>query len=143
MSKKMNEALAKISNGASDSYWIEHVKYVVENRAWLKKSAIIAMRVLDALDAQKLSQKEVAERMGVSPQQISKIVKGHENLTLETITKLEAALSVQLILETANSNEWAEKDTEKEDEWVVREKKGEWVRNKKNSNEDDKVDDVK
>ena len=35
--------------------------------------------------------------MGVSPQHISKIVKGQENLTLETITKLESALNVILV----------------------------------------------
>jgi ribosome-binding protein aMBF1 (putative translation factor) len=35
--------------------------------------------------------------MKVSPQQINKIVKGQENLTLETISKLEIALNIQLI----------------------------------------------
>lgn len=35
--------------------------------------------------------------MGVSPQQISKIVKGNENLTLETIVKLEKCLGAKLI----------------------------------------------
>lgn len=50
----------------------------------------------------KLSQKQLAERMDVSPQQISKIVKGQENLTLETISNLEIALGIQIIDERAN-----------------------------------------
>jgi transcriptional regulator with XRE-family HTH domain len=43
------------------------------------------------------SQKQLAENMKVSAQQINKIVKGKENLTLETISKLENALGIVLI----------------------------------------------
>jgi len=35
--------------------------------------------------------------MGVSPQYVSKIVKGQENLTLETIDKKELALNVKIL----------------------------------------------
>jgi transcriptional regulator with XRE-family HTH domain len=35
--------------------------------------------------------------MGVSPQYINKVVRGKENLSLETICKLEHALGIQLI----------------------------------------------
>jgi transcriptional regulator with XRE-family HTH domain len=58
-----------------------------------------------------MSQKELAERIGVSPQQVSKIVKGNENLTLETISKLEAALGVPLI-EVCRATEESEADAE-------------------------------
>lgn len=44
-----------------------------------------------------LSQKELAEKLGVSPQQVSKILKGQENLTLETIDKLEKVLNISLM----------------------------------------------
>jgi plasmid maintenance system antidote protein VapI len=37
--------------------------------------------------------------MNISPQQISKIVKGQENMTLETISNLEIALGIQIIEE--------------------------------------------
>jgi transcriptional regulator with XRE-family HTH domain len=53
--------------------------------------------VLKALEEQNLTQKDLAEKMQVSPQQISKIVKGHENLTLETIANLEIALDIKII----------------------------------------------
>jgi ribosome-binding protein aMBF1 (putative translation factor) len=88
----------KLSSLASDqpSDWKAKAQYRRENREWLKKSAAIAVRVLDALKAQNLSQKELAERMNISPQQISKIVMGQENLTLETISNLEIALDIQL-----------------------------------------------
>jgi transcriptional regulator with XRE-family HTH domain len=90
---------------ASDqpSEWKAKAQYRRENREWLRKSAAIAVRVLDALKLQHLSQKELAERMNISPQQISKIVKGQENLTLETISNLENALGIQILEESPAS----------------------------------------
>lgn len=68
-----------------------------KNRGWLRKSARIAFGVLEALEAQGMSQSELAKRMGVSKQQVSKIVKGQQNLTLETIDRLEQVLGVELM----------------------------------------------
>ena len=100
----MNNLRDKLSKLESDqpSNWKVKAKYRLENRDWLKKSAGIALKVLGALKDQRLSQKELAERMSVSPQQINKIVKGQENLTLETISKLENALGIQIIHEHKN-----------------------------------------
>ena len=44
-----------------------------------------------------MTQAELANRLNVSRQHISKIVKGQENLTLETIAKIEEVLGVVLI----------------------------------------------
>jgi len=79
------------------SGWLEKAKWRQENQAWLEKSALIAIKILRALSDQKCSQKELAEKMDVSAQYINKIVKGSENLSLETISKLEKALSITLI----------------------------------------------
>lgn len=101
MSIKMTNLKQKLSKLAPDqpSNWKEKAKYRRENREWLKISATIAVRVLETLKAQNLSQKDLADRMQVSPQQISKIVKGQENLTLETISNLEKALGIRIIEE--------------------------------------------
>ena len=79
------------------SGWLEKAKWRQENHAWLDKSALIAIKILRAITDQKSSQKELADKMGVSAQYINKIVKGSENLSLETISKLELALGIQLI----------------------------------------------
>jgi plasmid maintenance system antidote protein VapI len=58
----------------------------------------IALRILQKIEEiEGMMQKKLAEALGVSQQQISKIVKGHENLTLETISKLSEALDTELI----------------------------------------------
>jgi ribosome-binding protein aMBF1 (putative translation factor) len=92
---ELREKLLKLSSDRP-SDWKAKAKWRRDNRAWLRKSQVIALMVLNALEEQKLSQKDLAERMKISPQQISKIVKGHENLTLETISKLEIALGIKI-----------------------------------------------
>jgi ribosome-binding protein aMBF1 (putative translation factor) len=94
---KLNKKLSELASPEA-SNWKAKAKYRRDNREWLKRSATIAIKVLDALKAQGLTQKELAERLHVSPQYINKIVKGEENLTLETITNLELALDIHIII---------------------------------------------
>ena len=79
------------------SGWLEKAQWREDNQAWLDKSALIAMKVLRAISDQNTNQKKLAEKMKVSSQYINKIVKGSENLSLETISKLETALGIHLI----------------------------------------------
>lgn len=87
--------LALVEEKPSDL--VEKAKWEEENAAWLRKSAQIAFNILRYLRQANLSQKELAERMNMSPQQLSKILKGQENLTLETIVRVEKALDIALI----------------------------------------------
>lgn len=93
--KRNLEIISKIA--IKDDSWIKDAEWRQENNDWLQRSQLIALYVLKTLDSEKSSQKELAEKMSVSPQYISKILKGSENLSLETITKLESALGIKLI----------------------------------------------
>jgi len=62
---------------------------------------------LDALKEQGLTQKDLAGRMGVSPQQVNKITGGQENLTLQTIIKLELILGIHIINANTDPNQSA------------------------------------
>lgn len=68
-----------------------------QNQIWLRRSRRIAMLMLSKMEELELTQKALAQRMGCSQQYISKILKGQENLSLETICKIEGALSLQLL----------------------------------------------
>lgn len=81
----------------NQSTWIEKAQERRKNAPWLGHSRNIAVKVLSTLRSKKMNQVELAAEMGVSPQQINKIVKGKENLTLETIAKLEMHLGISLI----------------------------------------------
>jgi transcriptional regulator with XRE-family HTH domain len=75
----------------------EHISFLKANKAWVKKSMQIAVGVLKVLREKNISQNTLAEKLNVSPQYVNKILKGNENLTLETITKIEEILNIQLI----------------------------------------------
>lgn len=86
-----------------DNTWIERANYRKENKAWLDISFAIAVKLMSALKSNKVvgvspkTQKELAVAMDCSPQYVNKLLKGTENLQLETITKLENILNINLI----------------------------------------------
>ncbi len=80
-----------------DNASLDAIKWRAENREWLKKSQATALKILQTLKAKKMTQKDLAELMGISPQQVNKWAKGKENFTFETISKIEQALDVQLM----------------------------------------------
>lgn len=69
----------------------------IANRQWLRVSHDIAFDILEKLDDLNWTQKDLAEKMGVSPQYINKIVKGSENFTLESLVKLQDILDIPIL----------------------------------------------
>ena len=78
--------------------WSKDADYRLKNRKWLRYSSNIARRILSVIeDNDDFSQANLARSLGVSPQHISKIIKGKENLTLETIANISTVLGTELI----------------------------------------------
>lgn len=77
------------------SKWRENTICRLENSRWLRRSQKIAIEMLDRMEFLGVNQKELAQRMGCTPQYVSKILKGKENLSLETICKIEDALDME------------------------------------------------
>jgi len=94
--KDLNNKLDKLTS-SSQSDWEIKAKNRLANKSWLKHSRKIAIKINIFLKENKIKQKELAELLDVSPQQVSKIIKGRENLTLETISKIENVLKIQLL----------------------------------------------
>lgn len=93
---EINKKLKDLSIGIS-SKWKQNAENRLKNK-WMSYSSQIARRILFAINEnEELNQTKLATTLNVSPQQISKIVKGRENMTLETIYKLSQALKVDLI----------------------------------------------
>ena len=55
------------------------------------------MAMLDRMEQLGLTQKKLAELMGCSQQYVSKVLKGRENLSIETIFKIEDALQLHIL----------------------------------------------
>jgi ribosome-binding protein aMBF1 (putative translation factor) len=75
----------------------ERINWRIANRPWLRVSQSIAFDILEKLDDLNWTQKDLAEKMGVSPQYINKIVKGSENFTLESLVKLQTILDIPIL----------------------------------------------
>lgn len=96
-----DEAIDRLSSYQSPtlSEWREKeaVYQTAKSQGWLKYSRKIAIKVAMSMKYQNISRQELAERMGCSPQYVSRLLKGEENLSLETICKLEEALNIAIL----------------------------------------------
>lgn len=96
--KSVAERLAEHAS-PTPSKWRELCEFLETNKSWLRHSQRIALLMLDKMDELGMSQKQLAEKMNCSPQYISKVLRGRENLSLETLTKIENALEISLLKE--------------------------------------------
>ncbi|MEJ5144438.1 helix-turn-helix transcriptional regulator [Sphingobacterium sp. MYb388] len=76
---------------------VERAKARIAKKAYTRISNRIAISILSRLDELSWKQKDLAEKMEVSPQQVNKWVKGNENFTLETLVLLSKVLAIDLI----------------------------------------------
>jgi len=99
MIKEKVEANAKFEAfiNKEPSKWIENAEWREQNSGWLDRSFLIALKVIRELRRIEKNQAWLADQMQVSPQQISKLLKGKENLRLTTIDRLEKILNIRLI----------------------------------------------
>jgi len=94
--KNLQKKLDQLTSN-NNSAWEQKAKNRLANKSWLKHSRRIAIKINVFLKANNIKQKEFAQLLDVSPQQVSKIIKGRENLTLQTISKIEDVLNIQLL----------------------------------------------
>ncbi len=97
--KRKDEVLMglKALQSATPSKWRENAEWRHSNKGWLMHSRKIAMMMLDRMEELNLTQKSVVEKLGCSQQYVSKLLKGTENLSIETITKIESALNIPIL----------------------------------------------
>lgn len=97
----MSEVIARLKEHQSStpSQWRERAEWRQQNKSWLLHSQRIAVKMLIRMDELNLTQKQLAEQMGCSQQYVSKILKGQENLSLETMSKIEDCLQISILQE--------------------------------------------
>ena len=69
----------------------------MQNKSWLRHSQRIAVRMLEKMDELSMTQKQLANMMGGSQQYVSKVLKGQENLSLETMSKIANCLKLSIL----------------------------------------------
>jgi len=71
----------------------------VENKGekWMYYSQAIAATMSNRIEELGMTQRALAEKMNCTQQYVSKVLKGRENLSLETLCKIENALGIKIL----------------------------------------------
>lgn len=91
------EKLEKILGGVKKSNWLEEAKVRQANKAGMKTNQMVALYILRTLRKQKLTQRDLADRLGVTAQQVNKWVKGSENISIANVERIQKALGVRIM----------------------------------------------
>ncbi len=96
--KEAIERLEKLQSASLSSWRDEEVRRKnAKNNGWLSYSRKIAIKIAVVMKRQNLTRQDVADKLCCSPQYVSRLLKGEENLSLETICKLENALNIPIL----------------------------------------------
>ena len=79
---------------------LDQVKDVIADdmNAWMYYSQAIAATMSNRMEELGMTQRALAEKMNCTQQYVSKVLKGRENLSLETLCKIENALGIKIPL---------------------------------------------
>lgn len=88
---------------ATPSRWRENAQWRKDNKRWLSYSRAITVKIMQAMDEQAVTQAALAERMGCTQQYVSTLLKGSSNMTLETISRIEDALKIEILQSALSS----------------------------------------
>lgn len=89
------KAVSKLS--ANDEKWNKIAKWNKDHANALLDYATIALRIADAIKEKNMKQKDLAQLLDVTPQALTRIMKGRQNLTLQSIRKIENILKIKLV----------------------------------------------
>lgn len=100
----MSRAIEHLNShqSATPSKWRDNAQWRRDNERWLKYARFITMKIMRAMDEQSVTQVVLAQRMGCTQQYVSNLLKGSSNMTLETISRLEDALGIDIIQSSMN-----------------------------------------
>ncbi len=93
MRKKTLEFL-EAHQSSEPSTFVEEARWRHENAVWLRWSQSVAMSIVDYMQENGLSRSDVAQRLGCSPQYVSRILSGTTNFSFKSVADIEEKLGI-------------------------------------------------
>jgi ribosome-binding protein aMBF1 (putative translation factor) len=93
MKSKAIEFLEAHQSGDRSTF-MDEAQWRRENAGWLKWSQSISLAIIDYMQDNNLTQSDLAQRLNVSRQYVSKLLSGRVNFSFKTIAELEEKLGI-------------------------------------------------
>ena len=91
MSSKAIQFL-EANQSETPSRFVEEANWRKENAGWLRWSRQLATTLIGYMQDNGLKRADLADRLGVSPQYVSRLLSGTENLSFKSIANIEEKL---------------------------------------------------
>lgn len=94
-----SEALTFLESHQSEtlSRFKENAQWRKENASWLRWSRQVALAIIDYMQENGLKRADLAKKLEVSPQYVSKLLSGTENLSFKSIANIEEKLGISCL----------------------------------------------
>ena len=93
MSSKAIQFL-EANQSETPSRFVEEANWRKENAGWLRWSRQLATTLIGYMQDNGLKRADLADRLGVSPQYVSRLLSGTENLSFKRIANIEEKLGI-------------------------------------------------
>ena len=93
MSSKAIQFL-EANQSETPSRFVEEANWRKENAGWLRWSRQLATTLIGYMQNNGLKRADLADRLGVSPQYVSRLLSGTENLSFKSIANIEEKLGI-------------------------------------------------
>ena len=93
MSSKAIQFL-EANQSETPSRFVEEANWRKENAGWLRWSRQLATTLIGYMQHTGLKRADLADRLGVSPQYVSRLLSGTENLSFKSIANIEEKLGI-------------------------------------------------
>jgi antitoxin component HigA of HigAB toxin-antitoxin module len=92
--KKRTLGFLEAHQSGKPSTFVEDAKWRQENESWLKWSRALALAIIDYMQENGLTRSDIADRLGVSPQYVSRILSGSTNFSFKSVAEIERKLGI-------------------------------------------------
>ena len=81
----------------TESQFVKDAQWRKENESWLKWSRQLAVSLVGYMQDHKMKRADLALALNVSPQYVSRLLSGTENLSFKSIANIEEKLGINVV----------------------------------------------
>lgn len=80
------------------SRFVEEAEWRKENAGWLRWSRQLAITLIGYMQDNHMKRADLAAKLGVTPQYVSKLLSGTENLSFKSVANIEEKLGISCFI---------------------------------------------